>query len=270
VNKLLSLLDIIPGVPLGFAARRVYLRHLGAPKAHLDSIVRARAAVVGHNAWLDFYGMMSRNRWMFFSSEMNAALGDYLPYDDLQLNREKMRRWHPLNRALYLAGRIHLSGLLLNAKGDRVAMHSAVETRYPFLDEDVFSYIARLHPRWKMRGFKDKYLLRRLAERHLPRSIAWRPKAVFHAPFDTFHTNNPPVFVEQLLSAESIQKTGYFDFQAVEHWRKAFKHLRRGSYQRTFIEMGLVAVVSTQLWHQTFLDPSLAELPTSVRRAFGN
>ena len=32
----------------------------------------------------------------------------------------------------------HLPGLLLNAKGDRVAMHSSVETRYPFLDEDVF------------------------------------------------------------------------------------------------------------------------------------
>ena len=61
----------------------------------------------------------------------------------------------------------------INAKGDRVAMHSSVETRYPFLDEDVFAYLAPLHPRWKLRGFKEKYLLRRLAERWLPASIAW-------------------------------------------------------------------------------------------------
>lgn len=268
LHKLLSCLDVISGMPLGLAARRGYLRCIGAPQAYLDLIPRALAAVAGHNAWLDVYGMMSRTRWMFYTPEMLAELGDHLPYEDLQLNLHKMRRWHPLNRALCVAGRVHLPGLLLNAKGDRVAMHSSVETRYPFLDEEVFTFIARLHPRWKMRGFKDKYLLRRLAERHLPRSIAWRRKAVFRAPFDSFHAaEHLPAFVAQLLSAESLRQTGYFDFQAVPHWRQAFKQLRPGSYKRTFIEMGLVAVVSTQLWHQTFLDPSLADLPAPPRSA---
>ncbi len=77
-----------------------------------------------------------------------------------------MRRWHPLNRGLYLGARIHLPGLLLNAKGDRIAMHSSVEARYPFLDEEVFALLAGIDPRWKLRGlFGDKYLLRLLAER---------------------------------------------------------------------------------------------------------
>ena len=117
--------------------------------------------------------------------------------------------------ALYLGGRVHLPGLLLNAKGDRVAMHSSVETRYPFLDEDVFAFLAQLHPRWKLRGLRDKYLLRLLAERWLPKSIAWRRKAMFRAPFDSFHGDRAPPFVDQLLSAESLRKTGYFDAAAV-------------------------------------------------------
>ena len=50
-----------------------------------------------------------------------------------------MRRWHPLNQSLYFGYKIHLPGLLLNHKGDRVAMANSVETRYPFLDEDVIS-----------------------------------------------------------------------------------------------------------------------------------
>ena len=53
---------------------------------------------------------------------------------------------------MYLGGRVMLPGHLLASKGDRVAMHSSVETRYPFLDEDVFAYMAKLHPRWKLRG----------------------------------------------------------------------------------------------------------------------
>ena len=50
-----------------------------------------------------------------------------------------------------------LAGILLAGKGDRVAMRSSVETRYPFLDEDVIGVHGRLHPRWKLRGLRDKY-----------------------------------------------------------------------------------------------------------------
>ena len=162
-----------------------------------------------------------------------------------------------------LVGRVTLAGHLLQAKGDRVAMHSSVETRYPFLDEEVFAFTAKLHPRWKLRGLlRDKYLLRRLAERWLPRSIAWRQKAMFRAPFDSFHLENAPPFVDQLLSPESLRRTGYFDHPSVDHWRHAFRAMRPGSLQRIGVEMGLVGVVATQLWHHTFIDGNLAELPS--------
>ncbi len=121
--------------------------------------------------------------------------------------------------------------------------------------------MAGLKPNWKMRGFRDKYLLRLLATRYLPKEIAWRRKAMFRAPFDSFHIAKPPAFVEQLLSPESLRRTGYFDIQAVTYWRKAFKEMRARSAQRISIEMGLAGVLSTQLWHHLFIDSSLADLP---------
>jgi asparagine synthase (glutamine-hydrolysing) len=155
-----------------------------------------------------------------------------------------------------------LAGLLLASKGDRVAMHSSVETRYPFLDEDVFAFLATLHPRWKLRGFCEKYLLKRLAERWVPRPIAWRRKAMFRAPLDSFNLANTPPFVDQLLSAESLDRTGYFDRAAVRHWRQASLAMKPGSTRRVAVELGLVGVVATQLWHHTFIDASLADLPS--------
>ncbi|HEV3203616.1 MAG TPA: asparagine synthase-related protein, partial [Gemmataceae bacterium] len=119
-------------------------------------------------------------------------------------------------------------------------------------------------PRWKLHGFKDKYILRLLAERWLPREIAWRKKAMFRAPFDSFHAENPPAFVDQLLSEESLRKTGYFEPSAVHFWRRVFRTMRQGSNQRVSVEMGLVGVLSTQLWHHTFIDASLADLPSQV------
>jgi asparagine synthase (glutamine-hydrolysing) len=264
VDKLLGYLDIVPGLRLSQLVRRGFLWLKGMPRFSRDFVRRVHAAVGGHNAWLDLYGLVSLNKLRFFSPWLKAELCERITYEDLGINLERLRRWHPLNRALYFGIRIHLPGLLLNAKGDRVAMHSSVETRYPFLDEEVFDYLARVPPRWKLRGFQDKYLLRRLAERWLPAAIARRRKAMFRAPFDSFFaaagTNVPP-FVEQLLSEESLRRTGYFDVAAVRLWRERFRTLREGSSQRTSVEMGLVGVLATQLWHHKYLGGGLCELP---------
>jgi Asparagine synthase len=87
-------------------------------------------------------------------------------------------------------------------------MHSSVEVRYPFLDEDVFDFLAKLRPRWKLRGFRDKHLLRLLAERWLPPCVYRRGKVIFRAPLDSFYIAPEPPFVGQLLSEESLRRTG--------------------------------------------------------------
>jgi asparagine synthase (glutamine-hydrolysing) len=265
VNRALGYLDIL-GLPVSQWLRRAVMR-LG-PRFPLANLRRAQEAVAGHNGWLDIYGLMSLAKLRFYSPWMREKVTDHVPYEDLELNRDRMKRWHPLNRELCVSARAHLVGLLLNAKGDRVAMNSSVETRYPFLDESVFSFLAQVPPRYKLKGlFGDKYILRRMAQHWLPKQIAWRRKAMFRAPFDSFHLDVAPPFVEQLLSAESLNKTGYFDAEAVIYWRKHFRSLRINQAQRVSVEMGLVAVLSTQLWHHTFVDSSLCELPGLEWRA---
>jgi asparagine synthase (glutamine-hydrolysing) len=262
IDQILRRLDFVPGLPVSQLALRAYLRLTGAPRFPRSYAGRIHKAVGGHNAWINVYGLMSLSKLRFFSPALFEAVADRVPYADLGLNAERLRRLHPLNRGLYLGARIMLPGLLMQAKGDRVAMHSSVETRYPFLDEDLFGFLACLHPRWKLRGLRDKYLLRLVAERWLPPSIARRPKAIFRAPFDSFHTEQAPGFVEQLVSEQSLRRTGYFCAQAVSYWQRTFRELRPGSGQRLSVEMGLAGVIATQLWHHTFLDGSLADLPS--------
>jgi asparagine synthase (glutamine-hydrolysing) len=264
-HRLFGLLDVVPGLPVSQMLRRAYLKLTGAPTFPWKLARQVQDLLGGHHAWMDIYGLMSMSKLRFYSRSMQEQLVGLNPYENLGLNVTRMHRWHPLNQALYLGIRIMLPGLLLNAKGDRVAMHSSVETRYPFLDEDVFAFLAGLHPRWKLRGLQDKYLLRLLAERWLPRQIAWRRKAMFRAPFDSFYQEPAPAFVDQLLSDDALKKTGYFDPEAVRYWRQRFPRMRAGSLQRYSVEMGLVGVISTQLWHHAFIDGSLADLPSLAR-----
>jgi asparagine synthase (glutamine-hydrolysing) len=261
VHKLLGYLDFLPGLKLSDTVRRLYLTLGGSPTFPPEAIQRARDAIGGPNPWLDIYGLVSLSKLRFFGPALREVMAHNLPYADLGLNLERAKRWHPLNRGLDVGARVHLPGLQMHAKGDRIGMHNSVETRYPFLDEDVVAFLAGIDPRMKMKGFGDKHILRMMAERYLPSQIAWRKKAMFRAPFDSFHGAEPPAFVEQLFSPESLRKAGYFDVEAVTHWRSAFKQMRAGS-QRTSVEMGLAGVLSTQLWHHLFIDASLADVPT--------
>jgi asparagine synthase (glutamine-hydrolysing) len=262
VNWLLGRLDVLPRLSLSQLIRRLFARLMGAPEGTWKFVQRAQAAVGGHNAWLDIYGILSLSKLRFFSPWLLKQVEDRSPYDDLGFDLERMRRWHPLNRELATGARIQLAGLLLNAKGDRVAMNSSVETRYPFLDEEVFAFLAQVPPRWKLRGLRDKALLRVMAERWLPRAIVRRRKAMFRAPFDSFQLERGPAYVGELLSTQSLRRTGYFQPEAVEYWRKSFASLPRWLPRRIAIEMGLVGVLATQLWHHTFIDGSLADLPS--------
>lgn len=260
IDKKLSYLDLIPGLALNRRGFWAYVRLLHSRQFRWSTLRRSEDAAAGHNAWLTVYNLMSVSKLRYFSPAMREALGDYLPYDDLQLNLDRMRRWHPLHRSLYMGARVHLMGLHLHARGDRSAMHASVEPRYPFLDEDLVAFLNGLHPRWKMRGLQDKYLQRRLADRLLPAELFQGRKRLLHAPLDAFHDVPPPPLVEQLLSDDSLRKAGYFDPQAVGKWRRRMHSMPKG-YRRLFVEMGLVGVIATQLWHHAYIDSSLADLP---------
>ena len=260
--KLMSFLDILPGLSLSDRARRAYLRFNQVPQYPERFRRSVEEAIAGPNAWIDAYGVLGLAKLRFYAPPMQELLRKTNPWADLQIPLDRAKRWHPLNRGVWVAARVTLAGHLLQAKGDRVSMHSSVEVRYPFLDEDVFDFLARLHPRWKLHGFRDKHLLRLLAERWVPPSVYRRRKVIFRAPLDSFYIEPEPAFVAQLLSEESLRRTGYFDVAAVHHWRRAFRQLRTGSLPRLSVELGLTAVVATQLWHHLFVSGELAELPT--------
>ena len=264
VHRLFGRLDRIPGLPLGGAVRQLLYDITGTAAGAQRHIRAIRESLGHHSAFQDFYSLLIAARFLFFDEDTLAALADHNPYLALAPDLDRMRRWDPLNRGLYWAGRIHLAGHLLSLKGDRVAMHSSVETRYPFLDEDVFAFLAGLHPDWKLRGFRDKYILRRVGERYLPREIAWRPKAMFRAPLDSFFARHVPRFVDELLSEPSLRKTGWFNVERVGAWRRRMQAGRLGMRQRTIVELGMVGVLTSQLWYHTFIDGSLADLPSSA------
>jgi asparagine synthase (glutamine-hydrolysing) len=207
--------------------------------------------------------LVAHSRETLYADRMWELLDGYDPYEDLPISAERLKRWHPLNQSLYTAYKVMFPGLQMLAKGDRPVKHASTEGRYPFLDEHVVNFCAQIAPEYKLRGWKDKWLLRKLAARLLPAEVARRKKTMFRANLGkSFIGDNRPAWVDQLLSDESLRATGYFHADGVRRAREAQQRLPRRSLLRFSLDLGLSAAISTQLWHHMYCGGGLADLPT--------
>jgi asparagine synthase (glutamine-hydrolysing) len=202
-------------------------------------------------------------RETLYSEEMWTHLHGHNPYMDIDIAHDRIKDWHPLNQSLYVGYKVMLPGLLLMSKGDRVSMRSSVETRYPFLDEDLIRFCASIDPSYKLRRMKEKWILRQVAARTLPRKIANRPKTMFRSVLsEIFLGPHRPYWVDQLLSPESLQRSGYFNPVAVLRERALqVKYPRRVLPRQYIFDAALTCVITTQLWHHLFCGGNLCDLP---------
>ncbi|RUL88742.1 asparagine synthase (glutamine-hydrolyzing) [Tautonia sociabilis] len=216
----------------------------------------------------ELYDMLGQSRCRVYSEGMWALLDGYDAYGaDMGIAHSRFNRWDPLNQSLYLGYKVMLPGLLLAGKGDRVAMNASVETRYPLLDEEVVSFCASIAPEYKLRGGVDKWLLREVARRVLPAPIgervAARPKEMFRASLSrTFLGPHRPAWVDQVLSPESLRRTGFFDPEAVAREVARRRWFPRITPRQGGMDLSLTMVVATQLWHHSYCGGGLCELPT--------
>ncbi len=211
------------------------------------------------------HDFLAEARQLVYSDATWARLDGFDPYSALDLPSDRIGRWHPLNRSLYFGYKVMLPGMLLHAKGDRVAMRSSVEARYPFLDDEFVRFCAALHPAYKLRGSTDKWPLRALARRELPAGIADRPKRMFQTSrASIFLGPERPPWVDQLLGPEALEASGYFDTRGVGRARERFAASRATSILSRTLENTLASVVATQLWHHQWIEP-LCELGSHAR-----
>lgn len=208
----------------------------------------------------EVWDLLSRGRWLFYSDDLAARARAFDPFEDLDVDEGRMRAWAPLHRDLYLGYKVMLPGHLLHGKGDRISMATAVEARYPFLDDAFVAFASALAPEVKLRGLREKWLLRRVAARALPAAVPPPEKRMFKA--DPLCALEPkPAWVRELLSPASLRRTGYFSPERVAREERLQRALPPWSPRRAVADGSFTAVVTTQLWHHTFLGGGLCSLP---------
>jgi len=91
-------------------------------------------------------------------------------------------------------------------------MANSVETRFPYLDYRLIEFMSRVPEKWKIRGLKEKYILKKVMEKILPPTIVHRPKHPFRAPISPGLAGKS---VRERISEKDIVDAGLFDWQEV-------------------------------------------------------
>jgi asparagine synthase (glutamine-hydrolysing) len=169
--------------------------------------------------------------------------------------------WDPLSQAQYWEIRQFLAGYLLSSQGDRVAMANGVEGRYPFLDINVFNLSRRMPPGLKLRGLREKDVLKRTFSGVLPASIVQRPKYPYRAP-DALALIHGPCREEvvESLGAIPVARRGLFKPEAVT---RLLDRVQRTEEPAARDNMALVLVYTAQAVHDQLIESPMqpAALP---------
>jgi asparagine synthase (glutamine-hydrolysing) len=209
---------------------------------------------VGYSHQIRWRGTSRLQR--FFGEEMRAAQGQYDPVDELlgRLNGT-LSDWSPLGQAQYIEVTTFMSSYLLSSQGDRMMAANSVEGRFPFLDHRVVDFCGRLPPQFKIRGLREKHILKKSAEGLVPREICRRQKQPYRAPIHPAFLGQPLDYVEALLAPEAVRAGGVFDPGAVAALLRRCASGRRVGERE---DMALIGVLSTQLLHHLFMERALS------------
>ncbi|MFO7712889.1 asparagine synthase (glutamine-hydrolyzing), partial [Desulfosarcina sp.] len=105
-------------------------------------------------------------------------------------------------------------------KVDVGSMAFSLESREPLLDHTIMEWAAKLPLRWKLRGGVNKYLLRKLAYRHVPQAILDRPKMGFGVPMARWLRGELRSWGERLLvDHQAMDELGLHPPAVMRLWR---------------------------------------------------
>lgn len=134
-------------------------------------------------------------------ADINAAnelpeLPDAGPYPD-----------DPLLGAMLLDYRSYLRDNLL-VKVDRATMLSSVEARAPYLDHYLTAFALSLPANLRVRGFETKWVLKKAAEKWLPKPVIYRRKRGLSVPIASWINHGLRGEVDRLLAPDRVRADG--------------------------------------------------------------
>lgn len=176
---------------------------------------------------------------------MGTATGKYKTNFDL--NGELSSIPDPLNKLLAIDYRTFLVDNNL-VKVDRATMSVGIEGREPMLDHRLLEFLATVPAALKVKEQTNKYILKTIVHKYIPKSMMDRPKRPFIAPLQEWFKDDLREQMQYYLAPERLQKSGLFNASHVQELLKKYLDGGRVSHQK------LWNILVFQLWYDRWIE----------------
>jgi len=226
----------IKNVSLKFNGKSSFIRRFKKLSANIDKSKEER--MMGYFSWID--DTILRDLFL----EPN----DYNCFSYFEnLNKLIPKENSDLNKMLFWEINTFLTDHNLNYT-DKLSMAVGVEVRVPFLDTELVRFSTNIPQYYKLQGNETKYLLKKVAEKYLPKEVIYRPKTGFGAPVREWILNDMDDLINDYLSKETITKRGIFNFDKVSD---LIDFNKKGIIDASYSIWSLLAIES---WMRQFYD----------------
>lgn len=121
-----------------------------------------------------------------------------------------------IDQSTYMWSKTALANYILKTLGDGTEMANAVEGRVPFLDHELFEHTKRIPLSMKIRGTKEKYVLREAVRGLITDEIYQREKHPFVAPpVSRFADTEARTLLQDQLRSTAFKKLPFFDSKKI-------------------------------------------------------
>lgn len=173
-----------------------------------------------------------------------TELLDALEVHDTLLGRDA------LNQALSIWTRTMLPNYLLTFLGDRMEMAHSIEGRVPFLDHHVAEFAAGVPVHHKIRGMREKHLLREATKDVILPEIYQRQKHPFLSPPARDEHDAMTELCRDILASSAVDDQPFFEPQRVRGLMDAVSDM--APVDRSAFEGALLRVVSICVLQERF------------------
>jgi len=192
-------------------------------------------------------GLIDSEKRQLLSDDLKAALRHHNSYQDVFSYLSESGLTKDLERILYLSMKLYLQDDIL-VKVDRAAMANGLEVRCPLLDHEFVEFACKLPTKYKLKGLKTKYLLKKAARGILPNEIIDRRKKGFGIPIARWLRNELKDFMLNSLEETKIKRQGYFNYAYIK--KLMDDHLKKKIDNRK----ALWSLLVFQIWHEKYLE----------------
>jgi len=193
-----------------FPSKSIFFRRAQKLTRDWDKSVEER--LLGYFNWLPDNNFGLR----LLSKKVQSRIQDYNPYEYGKKLLENLPEKTPLlEQMLFLERNTFLVDHNLNYS-DKMSMAVGVEARVPYLDPDLVDISKNIPVSLKLRNGQTKYILKKVAERYLPKDVIYRSKTGFGAPVRSWLKNDENKITAAFLNYARMRKQGIFNVDQVE------------------------------------------------------